>query len=658
MIALQETIMTDFDRHLWKNSQHFRSYRKLGAHLCSIDGQRGVHFACWAPNANAVHVMGDFNQWSRTQTPMQHFDDHTGIWSAFIEGLNEGATYKFCITAGNGGILEKADPYAFQGEIRPSNASKVYDLDRYQWSDSEWLTRRRLQIPHESPLSIYELHLGSWLRNLEGKWMTYREIAPHLIQHLKQVGYTHVELLPITEFPYDGSWGYQATGYFAPTSRFGTPDDFRYLVDQLHQNGIGVILDWVPAHFPKDGHGLGYFDGTHLYEHSDPRQGQHPEWGTLIFNYGRNEVRNFLISSALFWVEQFHIDGLRVDAVASMLYLDYGRKHGEWVANRYGGRENLEAISFLQEFHQILQQEYPDVITLAEESTAFPKVTHPVSEGGLGFTFKWNMGWMHDVLDYFAKDPIYRRWHHHQLTFGMMYQYSEKYLLPFSHDEVVHLKKSMLDKMPGDEWQKRANLRALYGLQLGHPGKKLLFMGSEFGQWREWSEERALDWELLDREAHRGLLDYSCALHQLYQKYVALYRLDHHPDGFQWLDCDSAEACVLSWLRRGNQEDHEMIFILNLTPEAKSYRLPLPNDQPWEVILNSDDKAFGGSGVQPTSEKQFRGEPQEHLGKDHSMPLLLPPLSCIVLACVEKPKKAEAIAEEKTEPSSQPDEVA
>lgn len=617
--ALQQLVLTDFDRHLWNSSKHFRAYRKLGAHLCSIDGHEGVHFACWAPNAGQVTVMGDFNGWSRTRTPMQHFDASTGIWSAFLPGLKEGAAYKYCITTRQGGMLEKADPYAFQSEVRPSNASRVYDLKRYQWGDSSWLAQRKKNDPRQSPLAIYEMHLGSWLRRLDGSWMTYREVAPHLVAHLRQLGYTHVELLPVTEFPYDGSWGYQATGYFAPTSRYGTPDDFRFLVDQLHQNGIGVILDWVPAHFPKDGHGLSYFDGTHLYEHADPRQGQHPDWGTLIFNYGRHEVRNFLISSALFWLEEFHIDGLRVDAVASMLYLDYGRKAGEWLPNVHGGRENLEAISFLQQLHGVLQAEFPDVITMAEESTAFPKVTHPVQDGGLGFTFKWNMGWMHDVLDYFSRPPVFRRWHHHQLTFGMMYQYSEHYLLPFSHDEVVHLKKSMLDKMPGDEWQKRANLRTLYALQMGHPGKKLLFMGGEFGQWREWSEERALDWEALHQPAHRQLLAYVQDLYALYQEEPALSRLDGHPDGFAWLDCDNAQACVLSWERRGTKKDRKLVFILNLTPEPKPYRLPLTGK--WRVLLNSDELCYGGSGFAPELQRD----------KDHQT-MVLPPLAALVLA--------------------------
>lgn len=633
MTTLQHTTMSDVDRYLWNSSKLHRSYRKLGAHLCSIDGLRGVHFAVWAPNAQAVHLMASFNGWSRTATPMQHFDRDTGIWSAFLPGLQEGTGYKYCITARNGGILEKSDPYAFQGELRPSNASVIYDLDRYQWGDQHWLNLRKEAKPLEAPMALYEVHLGSWLRNLDNSWMTYRDLAPRLIEHLSRIGYTHVELLPVTEFPYDGSWGYQATGYFAPTSRYGTPDDFRYLVDQLHQAGIGVILDWVPAHFPTDGHGLGYFDGTHLYEHSDPRQGAHPDWGTLIFNYGRNEVRNFLISSALFWLEHFHIDGLRVDAVASMLYLDYGRKDGEWIPNIHGGRENLEAISFLQELHRVLQEEYPDVITFAEESTSFPRVTHPVEDGGLGFTFKWNMGWMHDVLDYFAREPIHRRWHHHQLTFGMMYQYSENYLLPFSHDEVVHLKKSMLDKMPGDEWQKRANLRTLYAHQLGHPGKKLLFMGSEFGQWREWSEERPLDWEAMGNESHRGLLEYTTVLQQIYRRYPALYRFDSRPEGFRWLDCDNAERCLLSWMRQGEENDARLVFVLNLTAEVKEYAIPVPFAESCKVLVNGDDRRFGGSGVEMVEQNlsPADGRLTVHIG----------PLCALILEVAAPPTLAE-----------------
>lgn len=641
--------MTEFDTYLWNSSKHFRVYRKLGAHLCNIDGQSGVHFGVWAPNAEAVHVMGDFNNWSRTATPMQHFDPNTGIWSAFVPGLEEGATYKYSITARNGGALEKADPYGFHSEIRPSNASKVYNLDRYQWGDEAWLQKRQQTNPYEAPIAIYEIHLGSWMRRLDNEWLTYRELAPLLLQHLKITGHTHVELLPVTEFPYDGSWGYQATGYFCPTSRYGSPDDFRYLVDQLHQNGIGVILDWVPAHFPKDGHGLGYFDGTHCYEHADPRQGQHPDWGTLIFNYGRNEVRNFLISSALFWCEQFHIDGLRVDAVASMLYLDYGRKAGGWIPNQYGGRENLEAISFLQELHTVLKNEYPDVITFAEESTAFPKVTHSVEDGGLGFTFKWNMGWMHDVLDYFARDHVFRRWHHHQLTFGMMYQYSENYLLPFSHDEVVHLKKSMLDKMPGDEWKKRANLRVLYAHQLGHPGKKLLFMGGEFGQWREWTETRALDWELVGQDTHRQLLEYYSALYRLYREEPALYRWDSRPEGMQWLDCDSAEASVLSWMRQGEEADRRIVFVLNLTPDPKTYRLPLTQESQWTVLLNSDEGRFGGSD-RPLQMGQAAATP--HMGQPWSVDLELPPLAAIILG--EIPGSRKDATSKESEDSASP----
>ena len=632
MDMTEHNFMSDLDRWLWNTSKHYRSYRKLGAHPCQIDGQPGTHFAVWAPNAEHVHLMGDFNGWSPHATPMQHHDPATGIWSSFLPGVGEGSTYKYSIGVRGGGVLEKADPYAFQGELRPSNASKVARLDGYHWNDGEWMNRRRQGDPRQAPISIYEVHLGSWMRRLDNTWMTYRELAPLLVQHVQKTGYTHIELLPVTEFPYDGSWGYQATGYFAPTSRYGTPDDLRFFVETLHQHDIGVILDWVPAHFPKDGHGLGYFDGTHLYEHADPRLGQHPEWGTLIFNYARNEVRNFLISSALFWLEQFHIDGLRFDAVASMLYLDYGRNHGAWLPNKYGGRENLDAIDFLQELNRTLRSEYPDVITLAEESTSFPKVTHAVEDDGLGFTFKWNMGWMHDVLDYFARDPIFRSHHHHQLTFGMMYHYSENYVLPFSHDEVVHLKKSMLDKMPGDVWQKGANLRTLYTLQLGHPGKKLLFMGSEFGQWREWSEERALDWELLGEPSHMGLLEWSARLGSLYRSEPALYRDDNQHHGFEWIDCDNPQSCVLSWVRRGAEADRPVVFVLNLTPEPKQYRLPLASAGSWETLANSDDTVFGGSGVQPQAyPARMDAQEVEHWGRPWSLDLQLPPLSGLIL---------------------------
>lgn len=630
--------MTDFDIHLWNTSKHCRCYQKLGAHL----DEHGVHFAVWAPNATRVTVMGDFNGWQRDTHPLTHFEASSGVWSGYVAGLKAGTAYKYFVT-GPQGSSERSDPYGFWSELRPSNASRVWDLNQYQWNDTEWLQKRRDQDLRKSPMSVYEVHLGSWMRRLDGSWMSYRELAEKLVEHVASMGFTHVELLPITEHPFDGSWGYQTTGYFAPTSRFGTPDEFRLLVDRLHQAGIGVILDWVPAHFPRDGHGLAYFDGTHLYEHADPRQGAHPEWGTLIFNYGRNEVRNFLISSALFWIDQYHIDGLRVDAVASMLYLDYGRQDGAWIPNPRGGRENLEAIHFLQEMNSAIAREYPDVFTVAEESTSFPKITHPVEEGGLGFTFKWNMGWMHDSLEYFQKDPIHRVWHHNKLTFGMLYQYSEQFMLPFSHDEVVHLKKSMLDKMPGDVWQKRANLRALYGYMLGYPGKKLLFMGSEFGQWREWSEERALDWELLGSEAHRGLMHWTQALMQLYRSAPCLYELDGQPEGFRWLDCDDREHNLLVFLRESPSTPESLLFVCNFSPVVRHSRLQLPWSGEWKLRLNSDEVGFGGSGVTPCPET-IQAQPVPYRGQEHSVEVTLPPLGVLVFQGLRPaPKKTAPV---------------
>jgi len=651
--TLVDLKMSEFDSYLWGSSKHFRCYQKLGAHLVEHEGLQGVHFACWAPNALAVSVMGEFNGWNRSSHPLQLQSASTGIWSLFVPGLQVGQAYKYCVHTSQG-WSERCDPYGFWSELRPSNASRVWDLGRYTWGDAEWMQQRKQRDPRTSPLSVYEVHLGSWMRRLDGSWMSYRELAEHLVNHVQQMGFTHVELLPITEHPFDGSWGYQTTGYFGPTSRFGTPDDFRFLVDRLHQAGVGVILDWVPAHFPKDGHGLAYFDGTHLYEHADPRQGTHPDWGTMIFNYGRNEVRNFLISSALFWLEQYHIDGIRVDAVASMLYLDYGRKAGEWIPNHLGGRENLEAIHFLREFNQAIADHYPDVFTVAEESTAFPKITHSISDGGLGFTFKWNMGWMHDTLEYFAKDPIHRRWHHNKLTFGMMYQYSEHYMLPFSHDEVVHLKKSMLDKMSGDVWQKRASLRALYGYKMGYPGKKLLFMGSEFGQWREWSEERALDWELLGSEGHRGLLEWTRALLHLYRSAPCMHAADHLPEGFRWLDCDDAEHSWLVWQRECAHSEEVLVFVSNFTPVVRHTRLQLPYAGNWEVVLNSDDAVFGGSGVRPLA-GPVAAEAVPHRGQPFSLEMTLPPLTTVVLRGARPaPPKATPprLRAQKSEPST------
>ena len=623
--------MTDFDSYLWGTSQHHRTYEKLGAHLCEVEGHSGVHFGVWAPNAAKVTVMGEFNSWNRESHPLEHFVTGTGIWTGFIPGLQVGAAYKYCVY-GQKGFSERCDPYGFWSELRPSNASRVWDLGAYEWGDSQWLEQRKTVDVRQSPMSTYEVHLGSWMRKLDNSWMSYKELADRLVDYVAELGSTHVELMPITEHPFDGSWGYQTTGYFCPSSRFGTPDDLRFLIDRFHQRGIGVILDWVPAHFPKDGHGLGYFDGTHLFEHADPRKGFHPEWGTAIFNFGRNEVRNFLISSVMFWLDEYHIDGLRVDAVASMLYLDYGRKAGEWEANHVGGRENLEAISFLQEMHRAIKAVHPEVFTVAEESTSFPYVTGSEESGGLGFTLKWNMGWMHDSLDYFEKDPIHRSWHQNKLTFGMMYQYSENFVLPYSHDEVVHLKKSMLSKMPGDEWQMRANLRSLYGYMFGYPGKKLLFMGSEFGQWAEWSETKALDWELLGNPVHRGLLSYSQALHRLYKSKPALWELDNHPDGFRWLDCDDAENSFVVFLREGRSTLESLVFVCNFTPVARRLRLQLPYPGEWSLLLNSDEAEFGGSAVAPFAGERLKAEAVAHRGQSWSAEITLPPLATVILS--------------------------
>jgi 1,4-alpha-glucan branching enzyme len=630
--TLEPPVMGELDRYLWGMSRHYRAYNRLGAHLCKLDGQSGVYFAVWAPNAARVTVMGDFNGWNRFSHPLEGPDLSTGIWTAFLPSLVEGTAYKYCVFAHSGGYSERTDPYGFWSEVRPSNASRIFDLTRYQWQDSEWMEKRKTIDFPAAPVSIYEVHLGSWMRQLDGTWMGYTALSEKLVDYVADLGFTHVELLPITEHPLDGSWGYQCTGYFSPTSRFGSPDEFRTLVDRFHQRGIGVILDWVPAHFPRDGHGLANFDGTSIYEHADPRQGYHPDWGTMIFNFGRNEVRNFLISSAIFWLDQYHIDGLRVDAVATMLYLDFSRKAGEWLPNQFGGRENLEAISFLQQMNGALKAEYPDVITFAEESTTFPRVTGPTEEGGLGFTFKWNMGWMNDTLKYFEKDPILRRWHHNQLTFGMMYQYSENFVLPYSHDEVVHLKKSMLSKMPGDEWQMRANLRAVYGYQIGYPGKKLLFQGCEFGQWTEWNEAKALDWEVLGDEKHLGLLAWTRELYRLYRAEPALWQGDNHPHGFAWLDCDDAENSLLMFLRRPNSEQMQtndsLLFICNFTPVVRNFRVPLPWEGKWELVLCSDEVRFGGSGVLPALE--LVSEDYDWRGKRHSSPATLPPLGTAI----------------------------
>jgi 1,4-alpha-glucan branching enzyme len=635
-------VMTDLDTHLWAKSRHYASYLKLGAHPAEFDGQSGVHFAVWAPNARFVGVMGEFNQWQREATPLQSFDSNTGIWSGFVAGVAVGMAYKFSVASQSGQWGEKCDPYGFWSELRPQNASRVCDLTQYRWQDTDWMEQRKKWDARHQPVSVYEMHLGSWMRRLDGSWMNYNELALKLIPYLNKLGFTHIELLPITEHPFDGSWGYQTTGYFAPTSRHGDPDEFRSFVDQLHQAGIGVVLDWVPAHFPRDGHGLSYFDGTHLFEHADPRQGAHPEWGTLIFNYERNEVKNFLISSAMFWLKEYHIDGLRVDAVASMLYLDYGRNHGEWIANSQGGRENLGAIQFLQELHNAIQAEVPDAFTVAEESTSFPLVTGKVADGGLGFTFKWNMGWMNDTLKYFETDPLYRKWEHGKLTFGMMYQYSEHFMLSLSHDEVVHLKKSMLSKMPGDEWQMRANLRCLCGYQVGFPGKKLIFMGSEFGQWTEWSEERALDWDLLSQPNHRGLLQYSTDLFQLYRREPALFQQDADPNGFEWMECDDADQSLLMFVRRAKPgSGRDLLILCNFTPLPRKVQVPLPRMGTWEVLVNSDSSSYGGSGIEVVA---VEGESVPCKGRKQSCQVTLPPLSTVFWGHLPDTEPIEPVA--------------
>ncbi len=591
--------LTDFDEYLLAEGTHIRMYEKLGAHLEVSQGRPGVRFAVWAPNALRVSVIGDFNSWDGRRHPMR-FRSNSGIWDIFIPDLAEGAIYKYEIkTRYLNYTVNKTDPVGFFSEMRPKTASIVWNLDKYDWKDNEWLERRGEFNSLNRPINVYEVHLGSWRRKSDNQWLTYLDLIEELIPYVLDMGYTHIELLPIAEHPFDGSWGYQVTGYFAATSRFGTPDEFMAFVDACHQAGIGVILDWVPAHFPRDQHGLAFFDGTSLYEHDDPRQGTHPDWGTLVFNFGRNEVRQFLISNAIFWLAKYHIDGLRVDAVASMLYLDFSREAGEWVPNRYGGRENLEALDFIREFNARVHANYPDVLTIAEESTSWSGVSRPVEEDGLGFNLKWNMGWMHDSLQYFSNDPIYRSFHHGTLTFSLLYAFSEHFLLPFSHDEVVHLKRSMLDKMPGDVWQKFANLRALYAYQLAHPGKKMLFMGGEFGQWREWTEEQSLDWHLLDQSGmHRQLQSFVRDLNRLYASEPAFYLDDHTWAGFTWIDLHDSQRSVLAFSRNVPDSGEQVFVVCNFTPTVRyDYRLGVPNEGQYSEVLNSDEFAYGGSGV-------------------------------------------------------------
>ncbi len=648
--AFRSPKLTEFDLHVFGEGNHHRIYEKLGAHPMEVGGVNGVYFAVWAPNARNVSLLGDFNNWDGRLHQMRK--NNNMVWELFIPELTVGTAYKYEIKNWEGHIYEKSDPYGFYQEVRPKTASIVTNLDQYQWHDQDWLEQRRSSDPLSKPISVYELHLGSWLHasaqdvpqllhgegqavevsewNTDARFLTYFELVDKLIPYVKELGYTHIELLPIAEHPFDGSWGYQVTGYYAPTSRYGTPEDFMYFVDQCHLNGLGVIIDWVPGHFPKDGHGLAFFDGTHLYEHGDPRKGEHKEWGTLIFDYGRNEVRNFLVANALFWFDKYHIDGMRVDAVASMLYLDYCREPGEWVTNEYGGRENLDAADFLRQVNSVLYSYFPGVLSIAEESTSWPMVSWPTYVGGLGFNLKWNMGWMHDMLDYFSMDPWFRQFHQNNITFSMWYHHSENYMLALSHDEVVHGKSNMLGKMPGDEWQKFANVRTLFTYMFTHPGKKTMFMSMEFGQWSEWNVWSDLEWPLLQYEPHQQLKRFFADLNKLYTHEPALYSCDFQEEGFQWIDCSDNRHSVVAFLRRGSDPTEFVITVCNFTPQPHShYRVGVPEAGFYTELFNSDARQYGGSnmgnlGGKWTEEWSFHSMP-------YSLDLCLPPLAVLVL---------------------------
>jgi 1,4-alpha-glucan branching enzyme len=625
-------LLSEFDLYLMGEGRHYDTYEKLGAHVKTLGEVSGVHFAVWAPNAFRVSLVGDFNGWDGRVHPMRS-RGNSGIWEFFLPEFDEGGVYKYEVVGPQNNILPlKADPYGFRSELRPNTGSVVTRLDKHSWNDTHWLQERSTKNWLEQPISVYEVHLGSWRRIPEEKnrWLTYRELADQLIPYVKELGYTHIELLPIMEHPYDGSWGYQTLGYFAATSRYGSPTDFMEFVDRCHQAGIGVLLDWTPAHFPRDTHGLSQFDGTHLYEHSDPRQGAHPDWGTLVYNYGRNEVVNYLISNALFWLDKYHIDGLRVDAVASMLYLDYSRKQGEWVPNRYGGRENLDAIDFFKRLNEVVHLRFPGVLTIAEESTAWPGVSRPTYLGGLGFSLKWNMGWMNDTLSYFSKDSIYRRYEHNKLTFSLLYAFSENFMLPFSHDEVVHGKNSLLHKMPGDLWQQFANLRLLLAYQYGHPGKKLLFMGQEIAQRQEWSETRSIDWHLLQYSSHRGVQRLVADLNKLLANEPALHQVDFNWQGFEWIDANDSDNSVYSFIRRGKNPDDILIVILNATPVVRQgYHIGVPRPGRYEEVLNSDAEIYGGSNV--GNHGGLHAGEHDWQGRRHSLALTLPPLAAVFL---------------------------
>ncbi|HSU16357.1 1,4-alpha-glucan branching protein GlgB [Longimicrobium sp.] len=623
--------IADFDLYLIGEGTHLRLWDVLGAHPDEMDGVAGTRFGVWAPGARRVSVVGDFNRWDGRRHVMR-FHPGAGVWEMFVPGAGEGTPYKYEIQGAHGGTFLKADPVAFHAEHNPATASIVHDLRGWEWSDAEWMERRRTDDCYRKPMAVYEVHAGSWMRvpEEENRPLTYRELAHRLGDYVVEMGFTHVEFLPLSEHPYDPSWGYQVTGYFAPTSRFGNPDDLRYLIDHLHALGIGVIIDWVPAHFPKDAHGLRRFDGTALYEHEDPRQGEHPDWGTLIFNFGRNEVRNFLVANALYWLEEYHVDGLRVDAVASMLYLDYSRQPGQWIPNPLGGRENLDAIHFLQQVNGTVRDRQPGALMIAEESTAWPGVTQRPELGGLGFHLKWNMGWMNDFLRFAEEDPVYRKYHFNLITFSLMYAFSERFVLPFSHDEVVHLKGSLLDKMPGDTWQKFANLRCALAFMWGHPGKKLLFMGCEIGQWREWSEGRSLDWHLLEDPMHAGMQRFMRDLNALYRRERAFWETDFSYEGFRWIDFRDVEQSVLTFLRRGAGSGEELVFGFNFTPIPRhQYRVGVPYAGAWREVLNSDAEAYGGSNLGNLG--RVETEPVPAHGCDQSIRLTLPPLGAVVL---------------------------
>jgi len=622
-------LLSEFDLYLLGEGTHWQSYEKLGAQIRTVDGVRGVNFAVWAPNATSVSIVGDFNKWDERRHPMRKHIP-SGVWELFVPGLAEGTLYKYRVKNG-GFVQEKCDPYGFGAECPPKTASKVIDLAKYQWQDADWMGKREKNNGLDAPMSYYEVHLGSWKRpgDNSSRWMTYREIAVDLVKYVKEMGYTHIELMPVAEHPFSGSWGYQIVGYFAPTARYGSPEDFMYFVDLCHQNDIGVVLDWVPAHFPKDGHGLAYFDGTNLYEHSDPRKGEHRDWGTLIFNYGRHEVRNFLISNALFWFDKYHIDGLRVDAVASMIYLDYSREAGDWEPNCFGGRENLEALDFLRELNVQSHTQFPGTLTIAEESTAWPNVSRPTYIGGLGFSLKWNMGWMNDTRSYMRHESIHRKYHHDELTFSLIYAFTENFVLPLSHDEVVHGKGSLLDQVPGDLWQKFANMRLLYGYMWTHPGKKLTFMGGEFGQWTEWNYDTSLQWHLLEWDSHKGLQRYVADLNKLLQHEPALHELDFDHHGFEWVDCHNWEESVLAFLRKGKNPDDFLLTACNFTPVPRQrHRIGVSKLGFYREVLNSDSSFYGGSNCGNGAGVQAETIPWH--GRPYSIEVVLPPLGVLV----------------------------